>query len=101
MKISKLAIVGIIAVVAALLASASMFTVRQTEQAIVVQFGNPREVIRQPGLHFKIPFIQQVLTYDSRILSLNPRGQEVPLIDQKRIIVDSFAYSRALRQALL
>ncbi len=94
MKISKLAIVGIFAVVAALLASASMFTVRQTEQAIVVQFGNPREVIRQPGLHFKIPFIQQVLTYDSRILSLNPRGQEVPLIDQKRIIVDSFARYR-------
>jgi membrane protease subunit HflC len=94
MKVTKLAIFGVALALIALLASASLFTVRQTEQVIVVQFGNPREVIRDPGLHFKIPFIQQVLTYDSRILSLNPRGQEVPLVDQKRIIVDSFARYR-------
>jgi membrane protease subunit HflC len=94
MKVTKAAIFGIALALIALLASASLFTVRQTEQAIVVQFGNPREVIREPGLHFKIPFIQQILTYDSRILSLNPTGQEVPLVDQKRIIVDSFARYR-------
>lgn len=94
MKVTKAAIFGVALALIALLASASLFTVRQTEQVIVVQFGNPREVIREPGLHFKVPFIQQILTYDSRILSLNPRGQEVPLVDQKRIIVDSFARYR-------
>lgn len=94
MKQNKLLVLGIIAAVIAVLASASLFTVRQTEQAIVLQFGNPRQVIQEPGLQFKIPFIQQVLYYDSRVLSLNPRGQEVPLVDQKRIIVDSFARYR-------
>lgn len=94
MKQHKLLLLAVAAVAVAVLAVASLFTVRQTEQAIVVQFGNPRQVIKEPGLHFKIPFIQQVLYYDSRILSLNPRGQEVPLVDQKRIIVDSFARYR-------
>ncbi|GAB3452829.1 protease modulator HflC [Insolitispirillum peregrinum] len=94
MKQHKLLLLAVAAIAVAVLAVASLFTVRQTEQAIVVQFGNPRQVIKEPGLHFKIPFIQQVLYYDSRILSLNPRGQEVPLVDQKRIIVDSFARYR-------
>jgi membrane protease subunit HflC len=91
---AKLAIVGILVIVVLVVAMASTFTVRQTEQAIVVQFGNPIRVDRDAGLHFKLPFVQNVLYYDNRILSLDPQGQEVPLIDQKRIIVDSFARYR-------
>ena len=91
---SKLAIIGIVIVVLVVVAVSSMFPVRQTEQAIVVQFGNPVRVIREAGLHFKMPFIQNVIYYDNRILSLDPQGQEVPLSDQKRIIVDSFARYR-------
>lgn len=91
---TKLAIVGVVIVALVIGAIASMFTVRQTEQAIVVQFGNPVRVLREPGLHFKLPFIQNVIYYDNRILALDPQGQEVPLVDQKRIIVDSFARYR-------
>jgi len=91
---TKLAIVGILIVVLVIVGIASMFTVRQTEQAIVVQFGNPIRVVRDAGLHFKLPFVQNVIYYDNRIMSLDPQGQEVPLVDQKRIIVDSFARYR-------
>lgn len=91
---TKLAIVGILIVVLVIVGISSMFTVRQTEQAIVVQFGNPIRVVRDAGLHFKLPFVQNVIYYDNRIMSLDPQGQEVPLVDQKRIIVDSFARYR-------
>lgn len=74
--------------------SGSLFTVRQTQQALVLQFGNPKEVIAQPGLHFKLPFIQDVFYYDARILDLDPQGQDMSLIDQRRINVDSFARYR-------
>lgn len=90
MKRTSLAIVGVVAAVAAVLLGSSLFTVHQTQQAIVLQFGNPVDVIQEPGLHFKVPFVQNVVFYEKRILSLNPPSQEVPLIDQKRIIVDSF-----------
>ncbi|KJS37673.1 MAG: membrane protein, partial [Rhodospirillaceae bacterium BRH_c57] len=68
----------------------SLYTVHQTQQALVLQFGNVVREVKEPGLHFKVPFIQNVEYYDNRILALNPPSQEVPLIDQKRIIVDSF-----------
>jgi membrane protease subunit HflC len=67
------------------------FTVHQTQQALVLQFGEPRRVITEPGLHFKIPFIQNVSYYDSRVLELDPQGQDMSLVDQRRINVDSFA----------
>jgi membrane protease subunit HflC len=86
---------GVIAAFALLLLiSGSLFTVRQTQQALVLQFGNPQEVITQPGLHFKLPFIQDVFYYDARILDLDPQGQDMSLIDQRRINVDSFARYR-------
>ncbi len=81
----------IVAVVFLLIASGSVFTVRQTQQALVLQFGEPMRVIAQPGLHFKIPFVQDVTYYDSRILDLDPQGQDMALIDQRRVSVDSFA----------
>ncbi len=72
----------------------ALFTVDQRQQALVLQFGNPVRVIQEPGLHFKIPFIQNIRYVDRRILDLDPQPQEVLLSDQKRINVDSFARYR-------
>ncbi|MBK8173720.1 MAG: protease modulator HflC [Rhodospirillales bacterium] len=85
---------GVAVVIAVILLLSSAFTVRQTEQALILQFGNPVRVVRDPGLHFKAPFIQNVEFFDKRILDLDPQPQEVLLADQKRINVDSFARFR-------
>ena len=69
----------------------AFFIVNETKQAIVLQFGEPRQVISKPGLQFKIPFIQDAVYLDSRMLNLDPQPEEMILSDQKRIIVDSFA----------
>ena len=69
----------------------AFFIVNETKQAIVLQFGDPRKVITKPGLQFKIPFIQDAVFLDSRLLNLDPQPEEMILSDQKRIIVDSFA----------
>ena len=69
----------------------SFFVVQEWRQAIVLQFGEPRKVITEPGLNFKIPFIQDAIFFDSRMLNLDPQPEEMILSDQKRIIVDSFA----------
>ena len=71
--------------------SGAFFFVYETKQAIVLQFGDPRKVITEPGLQFKIPFIQDAVFLDSRLLNLDPQPEEMILSDQKRIIVDSFA----------
>ena len=69
----------------------AFFVVNETKQAIVLQFGEPRQLISKPGLQFKIPFIQDAVFLDSRMLNLDPQPEEMILSDQKRIIVDSFA----------
>ena len=69
----------------------AFFIVNETKQAIVLQFGETRNVITKPGLQFKIPFIQDAVFLDSRLLNLDPQPEEMILSDQKRIIVDSFA----------
>ena len=69
----------------------AFFVVQEWRQAIVLQFGEPRQVIDEPGLKFKIPFIQDVIFFDRRMLNLDPQPEEMILSDQKRIIVDSFA----------
>ena len=71
------------------LASGFFFVVDQTKQVIVLQFGEPRAVYQTPGLKFKLPFIQNVVFYDSRVLNLDPAQEEVILRDQKRIVVDA------------
>ncbi len=81
----------IIAAVVVIVGLGSIYTVRQTEVALVLQLGAPVRVIAVPGLHFKVPFMQNVITYDSRILDLDPVGQDMSLIDQRRVNVDSFA----------
>ena len=81
-------------VVALILAavSSSLFTVNQTQQALVLQFGEPKRTIQEPGLAFKLPFIQDVTYYEKRVLSLIPQdAEEVILADQKRLQVDAYA----------
>ena len=81
-------------VVLLLIIGASLFTVSQTEQALVTQFGQPVRVIKEAGLHAKIPFVQTVLAFDNRLLDFNTSGEEVILADQRRLIVDSFTRYR-------
>ena len=69
----------------------SLFVVKEINQAIVLQFGDPKRIISKPGLQFKIPFIQNVVYIDRRILSLDPAPEEVIASDQKRLIVDAYA----------
>ena len=72
----------------------SVYLVYQPEQAIVLQFGEPVRLVNEPGLKFKVPFIQNVVFYDARLLNLDPPAQEVVLNDKKRLDVDSFTRYR-------
>ena len=69
----------------------SLFTVKEINQAIVLQFGDPKKIVTEAGLQVKIPFIQNVVFLDRRILSLDPAPAEVIASDQKRLIVDAYA----------
>ena len=89
MKISKFLIP--VLVFAGFTIFLSLFTVKEINQAIVLQFGDPKKVIAEPGLQVKIPFIQNVVYLDRRILSLDPPPEEVIASDQKRLIVDAYA----------
>lgn len=83
----------IAAVIVIIIASASMFTVQQTEQALVLRFGDPvagRGLVTDPGLHFKIPFIENVVLLDKRILDVETPTQEVLASDNTRVEVDAF-----------
>ena len=70
---------------------ASAFIVHQNEQALVLEFGKPKRVVQQPGLHWKLPLVETVDIFDNRILDLDTQAQEVTASDQKRLIVDAFA----------
>ena len=87
-------IIVLVIFIAFLTFTGAFFIVNETKQAIVLQFGEPRQVISKPGLQFKIPFIQDAVFLDSRMLNLDPQPEEMILSDQKRIIVDSFARYR-------
>jgi membrane protease subunit HflC len=84
----------IVLFVLAIVAYSSMFTVQQTEQALVVRFGKPVDVVTEPGLNFKVPFTDSVISIDKRILDLENPSQEVIAADQKRLVVDAFARYR-------
>ena len=88
--------IGLIAglFVAAIIAGSTLFTVDQTEQVLITQFGQPIRVISEPGLHAKIPFVQTAISFDRRLLDFNVPSEEVILGDQRRLIVDSFARFR-------
>ncbi len=81
-------------VVALVLVASSLFIVEEREKALVLQFGQVRDVKEDPGLAFKIPFIQEVVRYDDRILSLDTEPLEVTPLDDRRLVVDAFARYR-------
>jgi membrane protease subunit HflC len=90
----KLAAIGVLIVLLAIVASQSFFIVRETDQSIVLQFGEPVRTVNEPGLYFKIPFVQDVTVYERRILSADPPVEQVLLIDQRRLNVDAFVRYR-------
>jgi membrane protease subunit HflC len=94
----KNGIAGIVALfvllAAIVIGYSSIFTVNQTEQALLVRLGEPVRVVTEPGLNFKVPFIDTVITIDKRILDLENPSQEVIASDQKRLVVDAFARYR-------
>ena len=89
MKVQKILLPVIVALGAVVFFS--VFIVKEVNQAIVLQFGDPKRIIMEPGLNFKIPFIQNVVYLDKRILNLDTPPAEVIASDQKRLIVDAFA----------
>ncbi|MFP4536891.1 MAG: protease modulator HflC [Dichotomicrobium sp.] len=94
MRRALFAILLIVLAAGAFAAYSAAFVVSQTQQALVLQFGKPQRVIKEPGLYFKYPFIQTVNIFDKRILALDMRPQEVIAADQKRLVVDAFARFR-------
>lgn len=89
-----LTIVAVVLIALGVVADSSLFIVEQTEQALVLQFGQPIRVVRQPGLYFKRPFIQNVIFYDKRVLDFEPPHEEVIVSDQKRLVADSYTRYR-------
>jgi membrane protease subunit HflC len=83
-----------LAFVVVLLAGTSLFTVAQTEQVLITQFGQPIRLIVEPGLHAKIPLVQTAISFDRRLLDYELSPEEVILGDQRRLIVDSFTRFR-------
>jgi len=90
---SRFSIILLIMLVAiAGIISSSLFIVNETQQALVVQFGEPKRTVSEPGLKFKYPFIQDVIFFEKRVLSFIPdEGEEAILKDQKRLKVDTYA----------
>ena len=87
---------GVVLVILGVVASSSLFIVEQTQQAIVLFFGKPQKTIQDPGLYFKIPFGEEVVYYDKRVLDLDPPKERMILADQKRLDVDSYARYRII-----
>ncbi len=90
----KLAAIAIVLGGLALLASSAFFTVGQSQQALVLQFGAPVRVVQEPGLQVKIPFVQNVLYFEKRLLDFDDTPREIVMGDQARIVVDVFARYR-------
>jgi membrane protease subunit HflC len=89
-----LVVAGVLLVVAGIFAMSSLFIVDQTEQALVLQLGQPRQVIRTPGLWVKRPFVENVIYYDKRLLDFEPPPEEVIASEQKRLVVDTYTRYR-------
>jgi membrane protease subunit HflC len=89
-----LLIIAVGLVVLGIVATNALFIVDQTEEALVLQFGQPRRVIRDPGLWVKRPFLENVKAYDNRLLDFEPPPEEVIVSDQKRLVVDTYTRYR-------
>lgn len=84
-------ILVIVALVLLLLGSQSFFTVHQTQRALVLQLGEPLPTVYGAGLHFKLPFVQNVVYFDSRVLDYEARSREAFTVDKKAIVLDNYA----------
>ena len=85
---------AVLIAILAFVAFNSLFIVHQTQQAIVLQFGDPKRKIKDPGLAFKMPFVQNVVFLEKRILDLDAPVEEVLTSDSKQLLVDAFARYR-------
>ncbi len=90
----NLTIAGVVAAVLVIIGLSATFIVQQTEQVIVLRFGNPVRVINEPGLKFKLPLAETIVVFDKRVLDSDPEAEEVIASDQKRLVVDAFARYR-------
>jgi len=93
MKKGSIAALLLVAI-AAISAISAAFTVRETEQVLVLRFGELQRQITEPGLHFKLPFIDTTVFYDNRVLDYDAQSQEIPTADQKQLVVNAFARYR-------
>ncbi len=91
-----LRVVSILVALIVFITYSSVFVVDERQKALVLQFGQVSDVKEEPGLAFKIPFIQQVVRYDDRILSLDTMPLEVTPLDDRRLVVDAFARYRII-----
>lgn len=91
---NKKLIAGILVLLVGVVAFASLFTVNETQQVLVLRLGEPRRQIQTPGLQAKVPLIENLVVYDRRVLDLDPPVEQVILADQKRLDVDAFARYR-------
>jgi len=87
--LNKKFFIGIV-IIAIIILFNALFIVRQTQQTLILQFGDPIRIIQKPGLNIKIPLIQTAIYYDVRILEFDAEVEEVILSDQKRLLVDAF-----------
>ena len=85
---------AVVLVVAGVAVTSALFIVSQTEQALVLKFGQPQRVVRAPGLWVKWPFVEDVKRYDNRLLDFEPPPEEVIVSDQKRLVVDTYTRYR-------
>ncbi len=94
MSLRAFLILGVLVMAIGIVASRAAFTVNQTNQAIVLQSGEPTRVITQPGLHWKLPFIQKLQFFEKRVLNLDALKETILFSDQKRLLVDALARYR-------
>ena len=90
MSRNMLIVLGIVVIFLGIVVNSALFTVHQTKQVILLQFGEPKRVIQEPGLNVKLPFVQNVVEYERRVLEFDPPSEQVILSDQKRIDVDAY-----------
>ena len=91
MQNTKLVVFIVVAAIVLMLLPSFLFTVSETNQVVITQFGSPRRVIQKAGLNYKLPFIQKVNSFDKQVLEWDGKPTQVPTLDKKYIWVDSFA----------
>ena len=88
MRQSMPTIIGILLIIGAIIANQALFTVDETNQAIILQLGEPINTVQAPGLNAKLPFIQNIIYFEKRVLSSDAPPQEYLTLDKKRLVVD-------------